>query len=240
MAVHIDLTGRTAVVTGATRGIGAAIAATLEQAGATVIRTATKSAGAGASGRHLAVDFSDEGSTRAFLDELRASRIDILINNAGVNRIQQIAEAHQSDYDWMSAINLRAPFLCAQAVAPGMMQRGWGRIVNISSIWGSITKPGRSFYTMTKHGLVGLTKTLAVELAASGVLVNAVSPGFTRTELTDSTLAPADQAVIAAQVPARRFAEPSEMAQVVLFLSSELNTYLTGQNVTVDGGFTIV
>jgi 3-oxoacyl-[acyl-carrier protein] reductase len=112
--------------------------------------------------------------------------------------------------------------------------------VNVASIWSVITKPGRALYTAAKAGLAGLTRTLAVELAPHGVLVNALSPGFTRTELTASTLAPEEIAALSAQVPARRFAEPAEIAQVALFLASPANTYLTGQNIIVDGGFTCV
>jgi 3-oxoacyl-[acyl-carrier protein] reductase len=250
MALPIDLRGRTALVTGGTRGIGAAIADTLERAGATLLVTGTRAddvarrnEGAVRDGRgrvYLTVDFANGPSQEAFLRDVATRPIDILVNNAGINRIQTVPETTPEDFDALVIVNLRAPFLCARAVAPGMAARQWGRIVNIASIWGVITKAGRSLYTTTKHGLVGLTKTLAVEYAAHGVLVNAVSPGFTRTELTDSTLTPDEQAALARQVPAARFAAAGEMATVVAFLASDLNTYVTGQNIVVDGGFTSV
>lgn len=249
MSVTIDFAGRTVLVTGGTRGIGASLAEAFAAGGARLLITGTRADDIArrnqevgdAARTYLQADFADSSSLDRFLTDLTGfDPIDILINNAGVNRIGRASEATAADYDWMTAINLRAPFLCAQAVAPGMASRGWGRIVNIASIWGVITKPGRTLYTLTKHGIVGMTKTLAVELAAHGVLVNAVSPGFTRTELTASTLAPSEMENLAAQVPAGRFAEPEEVARVALFLASDLNTYLTGQNLVVDGGFTCV
>jgi 3-oxoacyl-[acyl-carrier protein] reductase len=121
-----------------------------------------------------------------------------------------------------------------------MKANGYGRIVNIASIWSTATKGGRALYSMTKTGLVGLTRTVAVDMAPYNVLANSVSPGFTRTELTASTLSEDDAAAMAAQVPLNRFAEPAEMSKVIMFLASGLNTYLTGQNIVVDGGFTIV
>jgi 3-oxoacyl-[acyl-carrier protein] reductase len=249
MSAGFDFAGRTVLVTGGTRGIGAAIANAFAAGGARLLITGTRGdeiarwnqeEGNG-NRRYLQADFADSLSLDRFLADLpRHEPIDILINNAGVNRIQPVSEAGPADYEWITAINLRAPFLCARSVAPGMVSRGWGRIINIASIWGVITKPGRVLYTLSKHGLVGMTKTLAVELAASGVLVNTVSPGFTRTELTASTLPPSEMETLAGQVPAGRFAEPEEVAQVVVFLASDLNTYLTGQNLVVDGGFTCV
>ncbi len=248
MTVGIDLTGRTALVTGGTRGIGAAVGELLEQAGAKVLLTGSKADDVarrnaerkGGTREYLHADLTTAESAAPFLSAMAARPVDILINNAGVNKIQRATEVGAADLDWMLMINLRAPFLLAQAVLPGMSQRKWGRIVNVASIWGVITKPGRSAYTATKHGIVGLTKTLAVEHAADGVLVNAVSPGFTRTELTASTNTPAELEALARSVPAARLAEPVEIARTVLFLASDLNTYITGQNVVVDGGYTSV
>jgi NAD(P)-dependent dehydrogenase (short-subunit alcohol dehydrogenase family) len=246
----VDLSGRRVLVTGGTRGIGAAIVEAAEAAGAQVLVHGTRAEGAragnaaaraaGFSREYLHADFADPAALAAFCDGLRAREVDVLINNAGVNRIQTIEQLSAEDYDWLMAIDLRAPLLLSQSVAPGMRARGWGRIVNVASIWSVITKPGRALYTAAKAGLAGLTRTLAVELAPHGVLVNTISPGFTRTELTASTLAPEEMVALSAQVPARRFAEPAEIAQVALFLASPANTYLTGQNIVVDGGFTCV
>ncbi len=250
MALIVDFTGRTIVVTGGTRGIGAAIALAFEQAGAArLILTGTKSEEVARLNRenaehrrthvqYVEADFADERTTQDFLELLRGlDRVDVCVNNAGVNRILPVEEVTAADYDWLSRINLRAPMLVCGAVAPRMRQQQYGRIVNIASIWATITKPGRAMYTASKFGLVGLTKTVAVELAPHGILVNAVSPGFTLTELTRSTLSDGEIEALAGQVPAKRFATPDEIAKVVLFLTSDQNTYLTGQNITVDGGF---
>ena len=121
-----------------------------------------------------------------------------------------------------------------------MLEKQWGRIINIASIWGVITKEKRSLYTSTKSALIGLTRTLAVELSASNILVNTVSPGFTETELTKTSLSQTERAALESNIPIGRFAQPNEIAQVVLFLASNSNTYLTGQNIVTDGGFTIV
>ncbi len=245
--MQIDFTGKTVLVTGATRGIGAAIAGEFRAAGADLILTGTKQDEIDAlnragkpedTTRYVQVDFADEHSVNAFMEELaQYGRIDVVVNNAGTNRISLVDETSDEDYNLLTEVNLRAPYLICRQVIPGMKAAGYGRIVNIASIWGVITKAGRSVYTLTKHGLVGLTKTLAVELAPHNILVNAVSPGFTLTELTKSTLSEAEMKAIVEQIPIKRFAQPEEMARVVLFLASDLNSYLTGQNIVVDGGF---
>lgn len=250
MTRSIDFSDKTVIVTGGTRGIGAAIGADFESAGAArVILTGTgsetvrtmneKAVAAGRSTvEYVQADFADEGSTDAFLRFVRRlDRVDVCVNNAGVNRIVSIDEVKAVTYDWLWRVNTRAPMLVTSAVAPAMKRQRSGRIVNIASIWATVTKAGRAMYSTSKFALVGLTKTAAVELAPFGVLVNAVSPGFTRTELTASTLSEADMESLAKAVPARRFAEPDEIAKVVLFLTSDLNTYLTGQDVVVDGGY---
>jgi len=250
VSLQIDLSGRTALVTGGSRGIGLAIVRQLAEAGASVIATGTgerMSDGLAALQQDgLPVTYRaarlDEDPSLNSLCEFVASleRLDILVNNAGVNEIVNVDQVTAEVYDRLHRVNLRAPLLLSGAAVPLMRRGGWGRIANIASIWATITKPGRSMYTASKFGLVGMTKTLAVENAAFGILANAVSPGFTLTELTRSTLSTEEIEQLAQQVPARRFAEPEEMARVVAFLCSPLNTYLTAQNVTVDGGFTSV
>lgn len=245
--MKIDFSGKTALVTGATRGIGATIGSLLHQAGAHVILTGTKKDEIASLNKahnaderlhYIQADFSDKTSLDGFLDTLsRYDRMDICVNNAGTNRISLVEDTHTDDYDLLTDINLRAPYLICREVSRKMKAANYGRIVNIASIWGVITKAGRSVYTLTKHGLVGLTKTLSVELAPHNVLVNAVSPGFTMTELSKATLSEADRELITGMIPMQRFAQPEEMARVVLFLASDLNTYLTGQNIVVDGGF---
>jgi 3-oxoacyl-[acyl-carrier protein] reductase len=250
VSLRIDLTGRVAVVTGGTRGIGLAIVHQLAEAGASVIATGTSDRSSdgvealrerGYPVSYHSVQLDEDDSLAAFCAFVSSmERLDVLVNNAGVNEITPVHEVDPESYDRLHRVNLRAPFLLCGAAIPVMRAGGWGRIVNVASIWATITKPGRSMYTASKFGLVGMTKTAAVENAALGILVNAVSPGFTMTELTRSTLSADEIDRLAAQVPAGRFAEPEEMAKVVAFLCSPLNTYLTAQNVTVDGGFTTV
>lgn len=250
-APALDFSGRVVVITGGTRGIGAAVAHDLELAGAELILTGTDprmiaernrdSAEHGRRVRYLQADFGNAGSLESFLRELhRIPRIDVCINNAGINKIDPIYDLTPADYERITQVNLRAPALICATVCAQMKTAGYGRIVNIASIWSTATKGGRSLYSMTKAGLVGLTRTVAVDMAPYNVLANAVSPGFTRTELTDSTLSPADAEALKGQIPLRRFAEPAEMSKVIMFLASELNSYLTGQNIVVDGGFTVV
>ncbi len=239
---------RKVLVTGATRGIGRAIAARLLKDGYEVYGTGTNNSAercaelsdlAGVT--WLDVDFADRDSVRAFLVALAAiGPLDGLVNNAGVNRIKPMDEVVEADYDFVHDTNLRSPYLVCREVLKGMAQNGSGRIVNIASIWSVITKAQRSLYSSAKTGLVGLTRGLAVEFGPKGILVNAVSPGFVMTDMTRESLSEAEIAELEAQVPMRKMAAPEDIAEVVRFLLSPENRYLTGQNIIVDGGFTIV
>jgi len=247
--MNINLNGKTALITGATRGIGKAIADEFLRGGAQVVLTGTKPADieqlvAANENPHIkwhVADFSTQEGIDLFINELKnINPIDICINNAGINIIKSFGEYSVAEYQRLLSINLKAPFMIVQHVIPGMKKRGYGRIVNIASIWSQITKPGRSLYTISKTGLVGFTRSMAIEYASSNILVNAVSPGFTMTELTEQSLSADEINDLSEQIPLGRFANPAEIAKTVLFLASKLNTYITGQNIIIDGGFTLV
>lgn len=244
-----EFAGQTVLVTGATRGIGWEIASRLAGLGARIVLTGTDVAGASASAKKLpgsgheglGVDLLDRKSTEAFLEWIeRQERIDVCVNNAGINRINPVDAIRDEDWEAVAAVNLDGPLRITRSVARVMKARHYGRIVNIASIFGVVSKSKRALYSMTKFGLRGLTIATALDLAADGVLVNCVAPGFVRTELTNSILPPADQAALAAQVPLGRFAEPDEIARLVVFLASPANTYITAQTILIDGGFTSV
>lgn len=252
MAIEIDYTNQVALVTGATRGIGKAIAERLYQAGAELILTGTnpeKIANLNEKSRrdntprlvYICVDFGDPDATDTFIEKLSTyQRIDVCVNNAGTNRNNPLEKTRTQDFELLMDINLRAPYLICRALAGMMKRNGYGRIINIASIWSIVSKSERSIYTMTKAGLAGLTRTMAAELSSHNVLVNTVSPGFTLTELTRKTLPEKDKQALMGNIPAGRFAEPVEVANLILFLGSNLNSYIAGQNIAIDGGFTNV
>jgi len=231
-------TVRRALVTGGTRGIGAAIAGRLAADGLDVTITGTRDEGEGPAGcAYRAVDFTDDAATKAFAQDLGALDLDVLVNNAGINKIAPFDEIDPDDFDRIQQVNVRAPFLLCRAVLPGMRERGWGRIANICSIWGVISKEERGSYSTSKFALDGMTAAISAEAAADGVLANCVSPGFIDTELTHRVLGDAGIAELTGRVPARRLGQPEEVAALVSWLVGEENTYVTGQNVLIDGGF---
>jgi len=247
--ISINLSGKTALITGGTRGIGKAIADRFLEAGASIILTGTKASEVdklNAENKsdkitYLQIDFTDKSSVETFVNKISAyPKIDVLINNAGVNKIALNTETTDEDFDLINDINVKGPYILCREVSKIMKNNGYGRIVNITSIWSTITRPGRSIYTTAKFAIAGLTKTLAIELAPYNIMVNSVGPGFTLTELTATTNTPDEIKKITDMIPIKRMAQPVEMANVVLFLSSDLNSYLTGQNIIVDGGYTNV
>lgn len=239
----MKMSGKKVLVTGASRGIGKGIARLFHEQGASVIGTATRKPenDPGYVSEWLEVDFSEPASLSDFCRSLaEMDGFDVCVNNAGINIIKSLDDVESEDYLRIQKINLEAPYEIARAMVPGMRSLGGGKIVNVASIWSCITKAHRSLYSTTKAGLVGMTKALAVELAPDNILVNAVSPGFTMTDLTRKSLSEDQMSELSKTVPLGRFAEVDEIAGVVLFLSGDQNTYLTGQNLVVDGGFTIV
>jgi 3-oxoacyl-[acyl-carrier protein] reductase len=218
---------KTVFLTGGARGIGAAIHWELQSSGYRLIAPSREE-----------LDLSSRESVDAYLTSLRNTNIDVLINNAGVNHPLSIPEISSENLMHSIQVNLVSALNLIQFFAPGMAARGYGRILNTSSILGSVTKKGRSVYSMSKAALDALTRSAAVEFGPNGVVVNSLAPGYVDTELTRQNNTPEAIEAITASIPLRRMAKPEELAKVAAFLVSEGNTYITGQTIVADGGFT--
>ena len=216
----------TALVTGASRGIGAAIAQRLVADGYHVLAPMRQE-----------MDLESNTSIDTYLSKIK-DHIDILVNSAGINRISFMSDIKDRDIDDTLQINLIAPLRIIREVSPSMQKKGFGRIVNISSVWSIVSRAGRISYSMSKAALNGMTRSLAMELSSYNILVNSVAPGYVLTDLTRQNNSEAELEIIRKTIPLQRLAEPQEIANVVAFLCSEQNTYLTGQTLVVDGGFT--
>ena len=190
---------------------------------------------------YLQLNLSDSKNVKRFIDTISKDyRIDILINNAGINIVSEAISIKEEDFLKIQEINVTGPFLLAKVFGQSMIEKKWGRIINIASIWSVVTRPGRMAYSTSKMALLGISKTLAIEWAKENVLVNCVSPGFTLTELTASTNTKEELQFIENKIPQNRLAQPEEIANCVLFLASNLNSYMVGQNITIDGGYTAI
>lgn len=243
-----SLNGQVALVTGATRGIGKAIAENLVAAGATVIGTATSENGANAISAYLAnngvgkvLNVTEDGAIDALLSEITKEfgKIDILVNNAGITRDNLLMRMKDDEWDAVIQTNLTAVFKICKAVMRGMMKNRHGRIINIGSVVGTTGNPGQANYCAAKAGLIGFTKALAKEIASRGVTVNAVAPGFIDTDMTKS-LTDEQRERIFDTIPAGRLGSPIEIAAAVGFLASSGAAYITGETIHVNGGMSMV
>ena len=242
--MNIDFTNKTVLVTGGTRGIGASIVRHFENLNAEVIAT-----GANKDQLHKSInrrvkyhylDLKNEKSISDFIEYIsQRKKIDVLINNAGMNKIDPIEKIKDEDWHNIYNINLYGPFLLTREISKIMKKNKYGRIVNIASIFGVISREKRAAYSSTKSGLIGLTKATAHDLAKDNILVNSISPGFIDTELTKNILGEKSMKEISSSIPLKRLGDPDEIAKLVLFLTSDQNTYITGENIIIDGGYTI-
>ena len=243
-----DLTGKSALVTGASGGIGGAIARALHAQGATVALSGTRrapleavAAELGERAHVLTCDLSDAASVEALPKAAVAAMgaVDILVNNAGITRDQLFMRMSDDDWAQVIEVNLTSTFRLCRGVVRGMMKARWGRIVNISSIVGATGNPGQANYAAAKAGLVGMSKSLAYEVASRGITVNCVAPGFIATAMTDK-LNDEQKGKILIQIPAGRMGTGDEIAAAVLYLASAEAAYVTGATLHVNGGMTMI
>lgn len=218
---------RKVLITGGSRGIGKAIAERFEEGGYQVVTPSRQE-----------MDLADSESINRYTEIHKDEYYDVIVNNAGINDVNLIEDITDIELSNMMQVNLIAPIMLLRAFTGKMKEHHYGRIINIASIWAVVSKDGRCVYSATKNGIHGVTTTLSVELAPYNILVNTVCPGFTMTDLTKKNNSPEAIDQIAKEIPIGRMAEPNEIAEVVFFLGNETNTYLTGQKIVVDGGFT--
>ena len=248
MSDLMNLEGQVALVTGASRGIGKAIAEQLVARGVKVIGTATTEKGAaaisdylGAHGEGMALNVTDADSIAAVLKHIDGTygQLDILVNNAGITRDNLLMRMKDDEWDSVMDTNLKSVYRLSKGVMRGMMKRRQGRIINISSVVGTTGNPGQANYCAAKAGLAGFTKALAKEIAARGITVNCVAPGFIDTDMTKALTDDQKQAIFA-NIPASRLGQPEEIAAAVVFLASPGAAYITGETIHVNGGMAMV
>jgi 3-oxoacyl-[acyl-carrier protein] reductase len=242
-----DLTGKTALITGATGGIGAAIATVLHGAGAKVAISGTRVAaleelkGKLAGAHPIACNLADAAEVEKLVPAAEAAlgSLDILINNAGITRDGLAMRMKDEDWAQVLDVNLTAAFRLARAAMRGMMKRRFGRIVGIASVVGVTGNPGQANYVAAKAGMIGLAKSLAQELASRNITVNTIAPGFIATPMTDALNDKQKEAILA-RVPAGRLGAPADVAAAALYLASEEAAYVTGQTLHVNGGMAMI
>lgn len=241
--MRIDLSGRSALVTGSTRGIGRGIAQALSESGANVAvvgrdrSKAEEAAGSIRNAKGFGCDVSDAAAVAALVEEVEKTfgAVDILVNNAGITRDNLLMRIKDEDWDAVLGANLKAAFVAIRAASRGMMKRRWGRVINVASVVGLIGNKGQANYAASKAGLIGLTKSVAKELASRNILANVVAPGFIDTDMTAAMTAEARE-TLSKQIPLERLGKPADVAGMVAFLASEHAAYITGQVFVVDGG----
>jgi 3-oxoacyl-(acyl-carrier-protein) reductase len=248
MAVSFDLTNHTALVTGATGGIGAAIARALHGAGASIVLSGTRQAALDDLVKELgerAVALACNLSSPADVNDLikgaedASGSIDILVNNAGMTKDGLAMRMNDDDWESVLAVDLSAAFRLSRAALRSMLKGRWGRIINITSVVGHTGNPGQANYAAAKAGLAGMTRSLAAETAARGVTVNCVAPGFIETAMTDA-LNEKQKTAILERIPAGRMGGPDDVAAAVLYLASDAGGYITGQSIHVNGGMAML
>ena len=245
--MSLNFKDKTIIVTGGTRGIGNTIAEAFYKNGGKVIITGTKNpnnptlADVKKRMKYFQLNMLSNQSVENFIKKIKAlDKIDVLVNNAGINKIDTVYDISIKDWEHINKVNLAAPFLITKEVSKKMVTKKQGRIVNISSIFGVISKGKRAAYSSSKWGLIGLTKAVAIDLAPFNIQVNAISPGFVDTDLTRRILNKQEINALRKSIPQGRLAHTQEIADLVIFLSGDNNTYITGQNIVIDGGYTIV
>jgi NAD(P)-dependent dehydrogenase (short-subunit alcohol dehydrogenase family) len=251
MTSLFDLSGRNALVTGGSKGLGQAIARSLAQAGAAVVIAARHAGeleaalpaildGTTARGTWVVADMTRRDDVERLAREAADAigPIDILVNNAGINRVSPIVEVKNADWDEVLAVNLTAPMILSRALAGPMKSRGWGRIIHIGSVFGQVSRAGRNAYSASKAGLIGMTHSMALELAPHGVTVNAILPGPFETPMTAIMHPdPAAKQWFTDRVPMGRWGRPEELVGPLLLLASDAGGFITGTTLAVDGGW---
>lgn len=249
---RFDLSGRTALVTGGSQGLGLAMGRALASVGAHVVLSSRNEAGlireaetireSGGEASILVMDLQDRDQIRNAPDRLdrEVGGFDILIHSAGIIDRSSFEHSTEDGWDVVIATNLTSTYLLAKAFSPMMARRRWGRIINVGSVLSVLSKPNSVAYTASKHGLAGLTKSLSIELGSSGILVNAICPGYIRTEINTGLQNNADVSrMVEARTPLGRWGEAEDLGGAAIFLASDASAFITGHLLMIDGGLSI-